>query len=66
LFCQQIEGSCNFISYNFNNSLQSDDAVEHIYRGGIAPGPIFCPGGSAIVLDDLLKRPFIIFLIANL
>jgi hypothetical protein len=31
LFYQQIEGSCSFISYNFNNSLQPDDEVEHIY-----------------------------------
>jgi hypothetical protein len=26
LFCQQIEGSCNF-----NNSLKPDDTVEYIY-----------------------------------
>jgi hypothetical protein len=31
LFCQQIESFGCFISYNFNNSLQSDDTVEHIY-----------------------------------
>jgi hypothetical protein len=30
LFCQQIESSCSFISYNFNNILQPDDMVEHI------------------------------------
>jgi hypothetical protein len=41
LFCQQIEGSCSSISYNFNNSLQPDDAVGHIYRGAIAIGPSF-------------------------
>jgi hypothetical protein len=37
LLFQQIESSCSLISYNFNNSLQSDDAVEHICRGAIAP-----------------------------
>jgi hypothetical protein len=41
LSCQQIEGSFSFISYNFNNSLQPDDAVEHIYRGATALGPSF-------------------------
>jgi hypothetical protein len=35
--------------------------VLHIYRGEIAPRPIFCPSGRIIVLDDLLRRPFIIF-----
>jgi hypothetical protein len=38
---------------------------EHIYRGAIAPGPVFCPRGRTIVLDDLLRRPFVIFLIVN-
>jgi hypothetical protein len=41
LFCQQIEGSCSFISYNFNNSLQPDDAAEYIYRSAIALGLSF-------------------------
>jgi hypothetical protein len=66
LFCQQIESSGSFISHNFNNSLQPDDAVEHIYRGVIAPGPIFCPSSRTIVLDDSLRRPFVIFSIVNL
>jgi hypothetical protein len=66
LFCQKIEGSCSFISYNFSNSLQPDDAVEHIYRGAIAPGPVFCPGGKTIVLDNFLRRPFVVFPIVNL
>jgi hypothetical protein len=81
LFCQQIESSCGFISYNFNNSLQPDDVVEHIYiyctpiyiyiyiyiyRGAIATKPVFGPSGRIMVLDDSLRRPFIIFLIANL
>jgi hypothetical protein len=66
LFCQQIKSCCGFTSYNFNNSLQPDDAIEHIYWGTIAPGPVFCPSGRTIVLDDLLRRPFIIFPIANL
>jgi hypothetical protein len=66
LFCQEIESSCSFISYNFNNSLQPDDVVKFIYRGAIAPGPVFCPGGRTIVLDNSLRRPFVIFLIANL
>jgi hypothetical protein len=57
LFCPQIESSCSFISYNVNNSLQPDDVVEHIYRGAIAPGHIFCPSGRTIVLDDSLRRP---------
>jgi hypothetical protein len=52
LFCQQIESSYSFISYNFNNSLQPDDVVEHIYiyRDATAPGSIFCPGGRTVVL----------------
>jgi hypothetical protein len=66
LFCQQIEGSCSFISYNFNNSLQPDDTVKHIYRSAISPEPVFCPGGRTIELDDLLRGPFIILPIANL
>jgi hypothetical protein len=41
LSCQQIEGSCSFITYNFNNSLQPDDTVEDIYEGLIASGPSF-------------------------
>jgi hypothetical protein len=40
-FCQQIERSCSFISYNFNNSLQPDDVVEHIFWGVIALGLSF-------------------------
>jgi hypothetical protein len=35
--------------------------VLHIYRGEIAPRPIFCPSSRTIVLDDLLRMPFIIF-----
>jgi hypothetical protein len=66
LFCQQIESSCSFISYNFNNSLQPDDVVEHIYRGAIALGLIFCPSGNTIVLGESLRRPFFIYPIANL
>jgi hypothetical protein len=31
LFCQQIESSGYFFSYNFSNSLQPGDVVEHIY-----------------------------------
>jgi hypothetical protein len=41
LLCQQIEGSCSFISYNFSDSLKPDDAVEDIFRGAIAPGASF-------------------------
>jgi hypothetical protein len=32
-----------------------------IHKDSIAPGPVFCPGGRTIVLDDLL----FIFSIAN-
>jgi hypothetical protein len=38
----------------------------YICRGATVPGPVFCPGGRTITLDDLLRRPFVIFLIANL
>jgi hypothetical protein len=38
----------------------------YIYRGAIATKPIFGPSGRIMVLDDSLRRPFIIFLIANL
>jgi hypothetical protein len=62
---QQIEDSCSFIGYNFNNSLLPDDALEFIYWGAIALGPVFCPDGRNIVLNDLLRRPFI-FSITNL
>jgi hypothetical protein len=47
-------------------SLQPDDTFEHIYGDVTAPGPVFCPGGRTIVLDDLLRRLFIILPIANL
>jgi hypothetical protein len=65
-FCQQIESSGRFTSYNFNNSLQPDDVVLRICRVSITPGPIFCPSGRTIVLDDLLRKPFVIFLVADL
>jgi hypothetical protein len=60
LFYQKIEGSGSFISYNFDSSLQPDDVVEHVYRVTVAPGPVLCPGGRTIVLDDSLRRPFVI------
>jgi hypothetical protein len=66
LFGQQVKGICSFISYNFNYYLEPNNAVEHIDWGVITPESIFCPSGRIIILDDSLKRPFIILLIANL
>jgi hypothetical protein len=63
---QYVKGSCSFISYDFSDCLKPNSVVEHINQGAIAPGSIFCPSDRTIILNDSLRRPFIIFPIANL
>jgi hypothetical protein len=63
---QYVKGPCSFISCNFNYHLEPNNAVEQINQGVIVPGPIFCPSGKTIILDDSLRRPFIILAVADL
>jgi hypothetical protein len=62
LFCQQIESSFEVLVII---SVTAYSLMQHIYRGMRVPRPIFVPSGRIIVLDDSLRRPFVIFLIVN-
>jgi hypothetical protein len=66
LFCQVIESSSGFVSYNFNNSLQPDDAVKLYIQGCNNPRTHLLPTVRTIVPDDSLGKPFITFPIAKL